>query len=48
MRFYTAADYTADRPWGALDLPDIGTATVWMHWTDQPYVWCVNDRACPG
>lgn len=43
MRFLDAATYTADRPWGALDLADLDTATVRLHWTDQPYVWHVND-----
>ena len=43
MRFVTAADYSADRPWGAVDLADIGSATVRLHSTDQPYVWHAND-----
>jgi mannose-6-phosphate isomerase-like protein (cupin superfamily) len=43
VRFYASAEFTADRPWGALDLADIGSATVRLHWTDQPYVWHVND-----
>ncbi|MFI6355232.1 hypothetical protein ACIBJF_21815 [Streptomyces sp. NPDC050743] len=43
MRFLDAASHTADRPWGALDLAEFDTATVRLHWTDQPYVWHVND-----
>jgi mannose-6-phosphate isomerase-like protein (cupin superfamily) len=43
MQFFEAADYTADRPWGALPIADIDGATVRLHWTDQPYVWHVND-----
>lgn len=43
MRFVDAASYTADRPWGALDLAEIDDATVRLHWTDEPYVWHVND-----
>jgi mannose-6-phosphate isomerase-like protein (cupin superfamily) len=43
MRFLDAAAYTADRPWDALDLAELDTATVRLHWTDQPYVWHVND-----
>jgi len=43
MRFTDASTYTAERPWGALDLADIDHATVRLHWTDQPYVWHVND-----
>ncbi len=43
MRFVDAADFTAERPWGALDLAEIDRATVRLHWTDRPYVWHVND-----
>lgn len=43
MRFLDASSYTADRPWGALDITEIDDATVRLHWTDQPYVWHVND-----
>jgi mannose-6-phosphate isomerase-like protein (cupin superfamily) len=35
--------FTADRAWGARDLAAIDGATVRLHWTDQPYVWHVND-----
>ena len=45
MRFLDAASHTADRPWGALDLAEFDTATVRLHWTDQPYVWQVLDGA---
>ncbi len=43
MRFIDASTYTADRPWAALDLAEFDDATVRLHWTDQPYVWHVND-----
>ena len=43
MRIVDAADVTAERAWGALDLARIPDATVRLHWTDQPYVWHVND-----
>ncbi len=43
MRFFDSAAYTADRPWGALDIAEINDATVRLHWTDQPYVWHIND-----
>ncbi len=35
--------FTAGRAWGARDLAEIDGATVRLHWTDQPYVWHVND-----
>ena len=38
-----AAKFTADRPWGAVDLARIPDATVRLHWTDQPYIWHINE-----
>lgn len=43
MRIVTAADVTLERAWDAVDLARIPDATVRLHWTDQPYVWHVND-----
>ncbi|MFI5783071.1 cupin [Nocardia sp. NPDC051570] len=43
MRFLDAGEFTADRPWGAVDITEIDTATVRLHWTDRPYIWHVND-----
>ena len=43
MRFFDATKYTADRAWGAADVAEVDGATVRLHWTDQPYVWHVND-----
>lgn len=37
--------FTAERAWGARDIAEIEGATVRLHWTDQPYVWHVNDGA---
>lgn len=43
MRFLDATTYTAQRPWGALDIAEIDDVTVRLHWTDEPYIWHVND-----
>ena len=43
MRFFDATTFTAERSWGALDITEIDDATVRLHWTDQPYVWHIND-----
>lgn len=43
MRFIDPRDFTADRPWGALDITRFEAATVRLHWTDKPYIWHVND-----
>lgn len=45
MDFITAASFTAERAWGALPICEIEGASVRLHWTDQPYVWHVNDGA---
>jgi mannose-6-phosphate isomerase-like protein (cupin superfamily) len=43
MRITEAPLFTADRPWGAIDIARIDSTSVRLHWTDQPYVWHVND-----
>ncbi len=43
MKFMTARDFVARKAWDALPLAEIEGATVRLHWTDQPYVWHVND-----
>jgi mannose-6-phosphate isomerase-like protein (cupin superfamily) len=43
MRFHDSSAFTANRPWGALEIGEIDDATVRLHWTDEPYVWHVND-----
>ncbi len=40
-----AANFRADRAWGACDLVEIDGATARLHWTDQPYEWHRNDGA---
>ncbi len=43
MRIIDAAAFTSERAWGALDVEAIDDATVRLHWTDEAYVWHVND-----
>lgn len=43
MDFLTAASFTGARAWDALPIAEIEGASVRLHWTDQPYVWHVND-----
>ena len=40
-----ARTFRAADAWGARDLAEVEGATVRLHWTDQPYVWHVNDGA---
>lgn len=37
------SEFTANRAWGAKDIAEVDGATVRLHWTDQPYIWHVND-----
>lgn len=43
MKFLDASEFTGHRAWAATDLARIPDATVRLHWTDQPYIWHVND-----
>ena len=43
MKLVQASDFTADTAWAAMELARIPDATVRLHWTDQPYIWHVND-----
>ncbi|MGN6576089.1 MAG: hypothetical protein ACTHKG_10385 [Nocardioides sp.] len=43
MRFIDPHDFITTRAWDALDIAEIDGATVRLHWTDQPYMWHVND-----
>ena len=36
-------DFSAERAWGALDIATFDNTSVRLHWTDQPYIWHVND-----
>ncbi|MDY0884009.1 cupin domain-containing protein [Dongia soli] len=43
MKLFRAADFTADRAWGARDIAVLDGISVRLHWTDRPYEWHVND-----
>lgn len=44
MQFHrNTHDFKAGRAWGARDIAMIEGASVRLHWTDEPYVWHVND-----
>ena len=44
MRFHLdTKTFTASKAWGARDIAEIEGASVRLHWTDQPYIWHVND-----
>ncbi len=43
MKIIRSKEFTADRPWGALDIANMNGITTRLHSTDQPYKWHIND-----
>ncbi len=43
MKIIRSKEFTADHPWGALDIANMNGITTRLHWTDQPYKWHIND-----
>ncbi|MEP1447451.1 MAG: cupin domain-containing protein [Paraglaciecola sp.] len=44
MQFIRAKDFTADRPWGAMDIACMQGITTRLHWTNQAYQWHINEK----
>jgi mannose-6-phosphate isomerase-like protein (cupin superfamily) len=43
MKVIRSRQFTADRAWGSVAVANMAGVTSKVHWTDQPYVWHVND-----
>lgn len=43
MKVVEPRTFEGSRAWEALPIAAIDGVTVRLHWTDQPYVWHVND-----
>ena len=43
MKVIRCKDFTAARPWGALDIANMNGITTRLHWTNEPYKWHVNE-----
>ena len=43
MKIIEARDFEGTRAWQALPIAAIDGVTVRLHWTDEPYIWHVND-----
>ena len=43
MKIIRAKEFTASKPWDALDIANMAGITTRLHWTDKPYKWHVND-----
>ncbi len=43
VRVVRASEFVGQQAWDSDHLATIDGATVRLHWTDEPYVWHVND-----
>jgi mannose-6-phosphate isomerase-like protein (cupin superfamily) len=43
MKIIRSREFTAERPWGALDIANMSGITTRLHWTNEPYQWHIND-----
>lgn len=43
MKIIRSKQFKADRAWGAQDIANMNGITTRLHWTDQPYIWHVNE-----
>ncbi len=43
MEITKARQFTADRAWGSKCIANMQGITTKLHWTDQDYIWHVND-----
>lgn len=43
MKVLRSREFTADRPWGAVEVARVDTVAACLHWTDSAYPWHAND-----
>ena len=43
MEIIRSKNFKADKAWGAKNIANMDGVTTRLHWTDQPYIWHVND-----
>lgn len=43
MRHIQPRSFTGKRAWDSVLIESFDRATVRLHWTDEPYIWHVND-----
>lgn len=43
MEIIKSKSYTAEKAWGSKDIANMDGITTRLHWTDQPYIWHIND-----
>ncbi len=43
MEVIRSKEFTASKAWGAKDIANMNGVTTRLHWTNEPYVWHIND-----
>ena len=43
MNFITSREFTANCAWEAISIANMHGITTRLHWTNEPYIWHVND-----
>ena len=43
MKVFRSKEFTAERPWGSVEIANMSGTTTRLHWTDKPYKWRVNN-----
>ncbi|MBF7688176.1 cupin domain-containing protein [Acinetobacter rathckeae] len=43
MKITQSKTFTGNKAWDALDIAKFDATTIRLHWTNQPYIWHVND-----
>lgn len=43
MEIIRSKNFKTDKAWGAKDIANMDGVTTRLHWTDQPYIWHIND-----
>ena len=43
MEIIKSKEFKADKAWGAKDIANMDGITTRLHWTNEPYIWHIND-----
>ncbi|SFO09693.1 3-hydroxyanthranilate 3,4-dioxygenase [Candidatus Pantoea varia] len=43
MNFYSSKEFNGSKAWDSQHIASFDNVSVKLHWTDQPYMWHIND-----
>ena len=43
MEIIRSKNFKSEKAWGAKDIASMNGVTSRLHWTDEPYIWHIND-----